>query len=217
MTILQKALDELGVEKKFNTFVKYTNQFNSYGANLRLQGDNMVLKLSKAWRPIDNDIKIGAAQELIVGLLKIRKNTSNMDLYNSFIRNLHIAAKKNIPEEVLLDSFKRVNEKYFFNMMEIPNIVFGDATTSKLGSYDYRTDTIILSKVLEKRNDFLDLVMHHELLHKKHKFKNKFGRSLYHSAAFRRDEKLFENFEQLEKELKRHLVKSNLKRLFSLW
>lgn len=217
MTFIQQALDELGIEKQYETVVKYSDQFNDYGANMRASNDKIMLKLSRAWKPISNEIKIGLAQELLVGLFKLKKNTMNMDLYNGFIRNLHIAAPKNKPENILLDSFKRVNEKYFFNMMEIPNIVFGDATIRKLGCYDYRTDTITLSKVLEKNTNFLDLVMHHELLHKKHKFISKNGRSLHHSAAFRREEKLFDDFENKERELKRFLVKANLKQLFSFW
>ncbi|MEK6886774.1 MAG: hypothetical protein AABW88_03000 [Nanoarchaeota archaeon] len=217
MTILDKALNELGVETQFETFVKYTNQFKDYGANLKVRGNVLTLKLSKAWRPISEEIRIGAASELLVGLLKLRKTTMNMDLYNSFIRNLHIAIPKEKPEEKLLDSFNRVNEKYFFGMMDMPNIVFGDVTLTKLGHYDYRMDTIVLSRVLEKREDFIDLVMHHELLHKKHKFVSKNGRSLHHSATFRKEEREFDNFEEKERELKRYLVSSNLRRLFGIW
>ncbi len=217
MTILDKAIIELEITNSYETFVRYTNQFKDYGANLKLRGNMLTLKLSKAWRPISEEIRIGAAQELLVGLLKLKKQTSNMDLYNSFIRNLHIAIPKEKPEPALLDSFNRVNEKYFFGMMDMPNIVFGDVTLTKLGHYDYRRDTIVLSRVLEKRTEFIDLVMHHELLHKKHKFTSKHGRSLHHSSAFRKEERLFENFEQKEKELKGYLVGSNLKRLFGIW
>lgn len=217
MTLLDKALTDLGVESNYQTFVRYTNQFNDYGANLKQQGNVLTLKLSKAWRPISEEIRIGACQELLVGLLKIKKNTTNMDLYNSFIRNLHIAIPKEKPEETLLQSFNRVNEKYFFGMMDMPNIAFGGVTLSKLGHYDYKADSIMLSRVLEKKQDFLDLVMHHELLHKKHKFIAKNGRTLHHSRKFRDEEKSYENFEEKERELKRYLVGSNLRRLFGLW
>ena len=71
--------------------------------------------------------------------------------------------------------------------------------------------------VLEKREDFIDLVMHHELLHKKHKFNSKNGRSLHHSTAFRKEEHSFENYEKLEEELKRYLGRQNLKRMFKFW
>jgi len=69
-----------------------------------------------------------------------------------------------------------------------------------------------------KKNDenFLDLVMHHELLHKKHKFKSKNGRSLYHSPQFKKEEKQFENFEEVEKQLQSYLRRSNLMRLFGM-
>ncbi len=217
MNILQQALEELGVERKFNSIVKYSGHLKEYGANLRVQGDYAVLKLSRSWAPVSDEMKIGAAQELLVKMLKLRKNTMNMDLYNSFIRNLHIAVPKEKPEPRLLDSFNRVNEKYFFGMMEIPNIVWGDHTVAKLGSYDYRIDTITLSKVLEKRPEFIDLVMHHELLHKKHKFIAKNGRSLHHSSAFRKEERLFDDFDETERALKRYLVGSNLRRFFGVW
>lgn len=217
MTILQKALDELGIEKQFITVVKYTDQFKNYGANLRLYGNVLTLKLSKSWRPISEEMRIGAAEELLVGLFKIKKTTTNMELYNGFIRNIHIAVPKEKPEQKLLDSFNRVNDKYFYGMMEIPNIVWGDHTVRKLGSYDYRIDTIVMSKVLEKRQDFLDLVMHHELLHKKHKFTSKNGRSLHHSPAFRKEEREFEDFDEKERELKRYLIGSNMRRLFGFW
>jgi predicted SprT family Zn-dependent metalloprotease len=217
MTFLQKAINELGIEKQYETAIKYSDHFNDYGANIKVYPDRMILKLSRAWRPISEEIKIGLAQELLVGLFKLKKNTMNIDLYNNFVRSLHLAIPKHIPEPVLLSSFNRVNEKYFSNSMEMPNIVWGDYTTRKLGSYDYKKDTITLSRVLENKPEFIDLVMHHELLHKKHKFRSANGRSLHHSAAFRKEERSFENFEEIERQLKKHLAKTSFKRFLGLY
>ncbi len=217
MSFLKDAVEQLGIETERSTITKYTDQFNEYGSNIRVYPDKIVLKLSKSWRGISDEIKIGLAQELLVKVFKLKKNTMNMDLYNGFIKNIHIAVPKEKPEQRLLDSFNRVNEKYFYGMIDIPNIVWGDFTVRKLGSYDYRRDTITMSKVLEKREDFLDLVMHHELLHKKHKFNSKNGRNLHHSTAFRKEEHSFENYEQLEEELKYYLRKQNLKKMFKFW
>ena len=94
----------------------------------------------------------------------------NMDLYESFVKKIHIGIPKVEPEQKLLESFNRVNEKYFFGMMNIPNIVWGDHSIRKLGSYDYKRDSITISRILEKNETFLDMTMYHELLHKKHKF-----------------------------------------------
>lgn len=217
MTFIQEALDELGIKKEFSTVVKYSDHFKEYGANIKIYPGKIILGLSKSWRQISDEIKIGLAEELLVKVFKIKKHTSNMDLYNGFIKNMHIAVPKEEPVKELLESFNRVNEKYFNGMMDIPNIHWGDFSRKKLGHYEYRSDTIILNRVLEKDERFTDLVMHHELLHKKHKFKSKFGRSLHHSAAFRKEEKQFENYEALESELKRYLTRSNLKRMFRFW
>ncbi|MBN2421561.1 M48 family metallopeptidase [Candidatus Woesearchaeota archaeon] len=217
MTFLKKAVEQLGIENNYDTYVKYTDQFNEYGSNIRVYPGRIILKLSKSWRPISEEIRIGLAQELLVKIFKLKKNTMNMDLYNGFVKNIHIAVPKEEPEERLLDSFNRVNEKYFAGMIDIPNIVWGDFTLRKLGSYDYRKDTITLSRVLEKREDFIDLVMHHELLHKKHKFNSKNGRSLHHSSKFRKEEHSFENYDELEEELKKYLRKQNFKNMFKFW
>lgn len=217
MDIVQKALQELGVEREFITSIKYSDHFKAYGANIRLYNNNIILKLSRSWKPISEEIRIGLAQELLVSLLKVKKHTMNMDIYNNFIKHLHIAIPKEKPDQMLLDSFNRVNERYFNGMMDIPNIVWGDYTTRKLGSYDYRNDTIVMSKVVEKNQQFLDFVMHHELLHKKHKFTSKKGRSLYHSTAFRKEEQQFDGYEEVEQELKKHLRRLHFRNMFSFW
>lgn len=217
MTFLKQAIEQLEIKRDYETIVKYSGRFGPYGANIIIRSDLVTLNLSKTWKQISDEIKMGLAQELLVGLLKLKKNTMNMDLYNSFVKKIHIAIPKKTPEQNLLESFNRVNEKYFFGLMDIPNIIWGNFATSKLGSYDYRTDRITMSKVLEKNETFLDLVMHHELLHKKHKFKSKNGRSLYHSSAFKKDEKLFEDYEETEKQLKNYLKRTNLLRLFGMY
>jgi predicted SprT family Zn-dependent metalloprotease len=60
----------------------------------------------------------------------------------------------------------------------------------------------------------LDLVMHHEILHKHLKFSSKWGRSRYHSTEFRKLEKKFEDYEENEHKLKRYLARCKVKRWF---
>jgi len=217
MSFLKQAIEELEIKRDYETNIKYSNRFDNYGANIRVTNSEVFLHLSKAWKQISDEIKIGLAQELLVSLFKLKKNTMNMDLYNSFVKRLHITVPKETPEDELLEAFNRVNEKYFFGMMDIPNIGWGDFSTSKLGEYNYKADHITMSSVLKNQQEFLDLVMHHELLHKKHKFKSKNGRSLYHSSAFKKDEKQFEDYEEVEKQLKRYLSRSKFKRLIGLY
>ena len=136
-----------------------------------------------------------------------------MDLYNSFIKNIHIAIPKDNVDEKLKESFDRVNEKYFIGMVDMPNLVFGQNSTTSLGHYDFKTDTITISRIFEKKDDLIDFIMYHEMLHKVHKFKAGL-KMRYHSTKFRNAEKSYENYELMEKEIAKFLRGKRIKRFF---
>ena len=99
--------------------------------------------------------------------------------------------------------------------------------SSKLGSYEYGTDTIYISSIFRELPSedirFLDYVLYHELLHKKHSFQVKNGRHHAHTTAFRNDEKGFDKEKDMEKELskflrrKKYSAKRSFKDIFRLW
>ena len=125
----------------------------------------------------------------------------NIDLYNHFMKNIHVAIPKTKNNIILEESFNKINEKYFNGLIERPNLVFGQESFRKLGSYEYGTDTITISKIFEGYPEFIDYIMYHELLHKKHKFHHKNNRSRYHTKEFRTQEHQFENAKEMEKKL----------------
>ena len=111
--------------------------------------------------------------------------------------------------------------------MDKPNLKFATENFSKLGSYEYGTDTIYMSSIFSGLpiidQKFLDYVMYHELLHKKHSFHVKNGRHQAHTTAFRKDEEDFgkEQGVDMEKELSKFLrrkkystTKSSIKEWF---
>ena len=61
----------------------------------------------------------------------------NMELYNLFLKNVHVAIPKTKSDPLLEESFNRANDAYFNGMMDIPNLEWGNDSTSKLGSYHY--------------------------------------------------------------------------------
>lgn len=174
----------------------------------------IVFRASRAWtEKIDEDIFIGLVQHL---LLKLFGNPFGktideyyLNLYDSFIHNIdkqdfnsfsdefnsgfNPKKKKNKNEPLLVESFKKLNENYFFGMMDIPNIQFGREGKSQMGKFDFRTNTITINGIFRKpfyfqhfkrvngEEDFLfadkfdiqlivDAIMYHEMLHKKLKF-----------------------------------------------
>lgn len=136
-----------------------------------------------------------------------------MELYNIFLKKVHVAVPKTKKDSVLEASFLRVNERFFFGVIDIPNLEWGKGI-GRLGSYDFGTDTVSISCVLREDLDLLDYVMYHELLHKKLKFESKNGKTRSHTRLFREKEKLFPDHAILEKRLSRVCRKNKLKQMF---
>ncbi len=219
--IVEEAFRRLYPEQdaKYTFSLKYSGHFKDYNANVRKTWNSVQFKLSKSWRGVNKEIVIGLMQSLMLRLFKDKKETLNIDLYNNFIKSLHIAIPKDDIDPLLFESFNRVNEKYFSNTVETPNLVWGNHSVRKLGSYDYHTDTISISKIfLNQEQEFLDYVMYHEILHKKIKFKSKNGRNRFHTGRFKKAEKAFENSSEIEQKLKtlsrRTAMKKAVKRSF---
>jgi hypothetical protein len=220
MNIIQEAFQKLYPDKALNysTSIKFSGKFKPYNANVQINrfSKHLKFKLSKTWRGVSREIKIGLIQSLLLRLFKGSRKTLNLDLYDSFIKNLHIAIPKTKSDPILLDSFNRVNETYFSGLIEQPNLKWGSASTTKLGSYEYQTDTITISSLFKStEQELLDYIIYHELLHKKHKFKtSNTGKSMHHTNQFKKDEKQFKNQAEIEEKLKKLCRKTKIKRAF---
>jgi len=202
--LIKEAFEQLYPDKepKHDFSLKYSRKFRPYNANVRLYNNNLTFNLSREWKKINKDIQIGLIQELMGKILKNRKKTLNTDYYNIFMKHVHLAAPRIESDEYLLDSFYRVNDRYFYGMMDLTNLRWGTDSTSKLGSYEYGADTITISTIFkDSPQELLDYVVYHEMLHKKFKFQHKKSRNLHHSPEFKRMEKLFENADLMEKEI----------------
>ncbi|RMF05214.1 M48 family peptidase [Candidatus Woesearchaeota archaeon] len=202
-------------EYSFDGRIKYSGKFAPYNANVVMRGKQLTFGLSREWMEVSEDIVLGLLQHLLSKLFKAKKTTDNMQLYEIFLRKVHKAAPRKEAPPDLAESFRRVNEKYFSGMMDMPNLRWGSESTSKLGSYHYGSDTVTLSTALRESRELLDYVMYHELLHKKHKYSTKNGRSIHHSREFRKDEARFEDAALMEKELEKLARRKKWKKIFS--
>ena len=215
MKLAEQAFNELFPEKNLEEYqfeIKYTGRFKPYNANVRYRRNSLQFNLSKKWRMISKEIQIGLIQGLILRVFKEKNNTMNIDLYNNFMRNLHISVPKTNTDPILEKSFDRINEKYFFGLMERPNLVWHNSIR-RLGSYEYGSDTISISRVLLEDSDLMGYVIYHEMLHKKFKFNSSNGRTCHHTKEFKEMERKFENSMDMEQRLKG----IGRKRLFGLF
>lgn len=219
MKFIERAFKELCHDKELNRIkldriisVTYSGKFSPYNASVHYTPLKMEFRLSKLWRGVDDDIKIGLIQSLLVKVLNEQwRKTEKMELYSLFLKNIAIAAPRIHSNPQLVESFSRVNEKYFYGQMDMPNLKWGRHSRSKLGSYEYGSDTVLISKILANASDeVIDYVIFHELLHKKHKFNHKNGKSYHHTKRFREEERMFENYADVEKNLKKHASRHRL-------
>ncbi len=218
MNIIEESFRKLYPDREFNysCSLKYSGQFKPYNANIKYGYGCVELKLSRDWKKIDKEIKIGLIQSLMKKLWKTKNSTMNIDFYNNFLKKVHLITPKIKSDPVLDASFVRVNERYFGGFIEKPNLEWGGESFRKLGSYDLQGDVISISAVFKKGDIcLLDYVMYHEMLHKKHKFVNRGGRSYFHTSKFRKAEKEFEDAEGMEKEI--NLFLRRVKRKKGFW
>jgi predicted metal-dependent hydrolase len=221
--IAEKAYDELFSMNVFSNeerenrhlIVKYNGKIKGYNANAKYNNASITFTLSRKMENVDEDIQIGLIQSLMIKIYKnktsnIRKiKTDKMEMYETFIKGLSKYAKKQNYDPILEQSFLRVNETMFNNEMEKPNLIFASESFRKLGSYEYGTDTIHISSIFQELEEneikFLDYVIYHELLHKKHLFETKNGRHHAHTKIFKEDEAKFAK--NIEEELNKFLRK----------
>lgn len=181
--------------------LSYSGHFKGFNASITRNWQKIHLKLSKDWREISEEIKIGLIQELLIKSLKLKKTkTMNIDLYNNFLRNAHLAVPKTKTHPILSEAFDKLNQQFFDNTLESVNFGLSNSLTT-LGTYHYGSDTITITKHLLEDLTLLEYVMYHEMLHKHHKFSSNICRNLHHSKEFRDDERKFPNWEEQEKKL----------------
>jgi len=216
-SIVEEAFNGLYPDKEFSYIgtVRYSGKFHGYNANVKYSPNSLDFKLSRNWKSVSREIQIGLIQALMNKVFRTKVKTMNIDLYNIFLKKVHYTIPKTESDPVLEESFARVNERYFNSIIERPNLKFGGDSFTKLGSYEYGSDTIIISNVFKDDTLLLDYIMYHELLHKKYKFYEKDGRSYHHTKLFRTKEKEFEE-PDIEHKLKLFLARKKIKRFFRL-
>jgi hypothetical protein len=100
----------------------------------------------------------------------------------------------------LAEVFDQVNAGYFGGQLARPQLVWSRSPTRrKLGHYDLRTDTIMLSLSLDDSGVpgyVVEAVMYHEALHKALGAKVVQGRRYAHTAEFRARERQFREYEK---------------------
>jgi hypothetical protein len=102
--------------------------------------------------------------------------------------------------------FETLNRRFFHGLMGRPVLTWSEhKATRLLGHYDSAHNTIMISRVFDRRNTprcAIEYLMYHEMLHLKHPVKVRAGRRCVHPREFQAEEKLFPELEQAKAYLK---------------
>lgn len=204
--------------------LSYSSRFNRYNANIRVDRKRKTrrieFRLSAAFRQCEEDIIIGIIQHLLNRLYKTNIPSMEQEFYSSFIKHIPRYTKHGKSDPLLQELFEELNETYFRSILEPPAMRFGSPAATTLGHYNFTNDTITISSLLKPRRDLVRYVLYHELLHKKHSFKNTTSRTIYHTKSFRDDEKAYDDPDiekKLETFLKKYRKKHVIKNLLDHW
>jgi hypothetical protein len=103
--------------------------------------------------------------------------------------------------------FESLNQRFFFGLLGRPELTWSGVSAKRsLGHYDPAHNTIVVSRVFDRRNTpryAIEYLVYHEMLHLKHPVRVKRGRRCVHPREFQAEERLFPELELAKEYLKK--------------
>ena len=160
---------------------------------------------------------------LLAKVYKIRVGSDIRKSYNDYIEIL----KESLPVKKhnrlnaytakgkifdLTKIFNQLNASYFRNNLKIPVLGWSRKNSYwRLGFYDKERDLLVISRVFDQSavpEDIVRYMVYHEMLHIYFPTERKNGRRIIHPPAFRKTEKQFPGYQDIQ-----NWLKSNLRKL----
>ena len=102
--------------------------------------------------------------------------------------------------------FESLNRRFFHGLLGRPLLTWsGHVAKRSLGHYDPAHNTIVVSRVFDRKNTpryAVEYLLYHEMLHLKHPVKVRGGRRCVHPREFQMEERLFPEWHQAKEYLK---------------
>lgn len=106
----------------------------------------------------------------------------------------------------LEEVFESLNARFFHGLLGRPLLTWsGHMAKRSLGHYDPAHNTIVVSRVFDRKNTprfAIEYLLYHEMLHLKHPVKVRRGRRCVHPREFQAEERLFPELERAQQYLK---------------
>jgi hypothetical protein len=189
--------------------------FAGLNHTIRIRKQRVYVRISDIMRDAPASVHRALAYILVSKLFNKRVTAEHQNLYRQYAyqpqvqRATDLARQQRGRKQLTsaigrvynLDKlFARLNRRYFNTELPKPVLSWSARRTKRiLGHHDYVHDTIVISRSLDSAATpemLVEFVLYHEMLHMKHRPRTVNGRRVYHTAAFRADERRFERYEE---------------------
>ena len=211
--LFQRIYTRLGCQGRPPHFVVEYHPYSNLTHTIRLRGDTAYVRLSDALGNAPRAIVEAVAAVLLSRLYRQRAPAELLESYRNFsyarstrkrllqLRRLrarqmeHRPAGKHHNLELLFD---RLNRQYFNTTLVTPRLAWSRrAWRTQLGCFDPALSQIVMNRQLDRPSVpecVVAYVLYHEMLHVKHPVRFAHCRRESHSAAFRKEEKRFAEY-----------------------
>ncbi|HXN97995.1 MAG TPA: SprT-like domain-containing protein [Candidatus Acidoferrales bacterium] len=220
--IFQRIYTRLGCEGRPPYFVVEFHPYTGLTLTVRVREDTAYVRLSDALHDAPTPV-VEAAAAILLGRLYRRQPPKDMlELYRQFsyarstrerlhrLRQNRARRVDHVPagkHHDLAPLFANLNQSYFQNLLPLPRLSWSKrGWRSLLGCFDPALHQIVLNRELDRETVpeyVVAYVLYHEMLHLKHPMKFARRRRESHSPSFRKEEKIFRDYQRAMKFLDR--------------
>jgi hypothetical protein len=196
-------------------------RFTSLNTTIRLREGRVHVHLSDLLEGAPESVLRAIAHILLAKLYRKPLNSVQTNRYRRFtsseavIRQTELIRQSRGRKKMLgpqgqhynLDEiFESLNLRFFHGLMGRPLLTWsGHVAKRSLGHYDPAHNTIVVSRVFDRKNTpryAVEYLLYHEMLHLKHPVKVRGGRRCVHPREFQLEERLFPEWDKAKEYLK---------------
>ena len=197
-------------------------KFTSLNTTIRLRDGELHVSLSDLLEGAPEPVHRAIAHILIAKLYRKELDPIHTARYRRFTSSESVLRQTELVRQTrgrkkmlgpqgdyynLDEVFESLNQRFFFGLLGRPELTWsGVSARRSLGHYDPAHNTIVVSRVFDRRNTpryAIEYLVYHEMLHLKHPVKVKRGRRCVHPREFQAEERLFPELDLAKEYLKR--------------
>jgi hypothetical protein len=197
-------------------------KFTSLNTTIRLREGSMHVSLSDLLEGAPEPVLRAIAHILIAKLYRKELDPAHTARYRRFTSSESVLRQTELIRQTrgrkkllgaqgdyynLDEVFESLNQRFFFGLLGRPELTWSGVSAKRsLGHYDPAHNTIVVSRVFDRRNTpryAIEYLVYHEMLHLKHPVRVKRGRRCVHPREFQAEERLFPELDLAKEYLKK--------------